>query len=261
MCFEISWTFSHHREYKTEIMWTARKSSNIALIKYMGKNDSRKNKPVNASLSWTLDHLSTKVIIEKSNGLQDQWQPLEGPFSFQMTQKGVEKYLGHFQNIKKYFGMKDRFKIKSGNNFPADCGVASSASSFAALTEAGCLALTEITGREISLFEKAQLSAWGSGSSCRSLLTGWVLWDGCEIKTLETSFMSLLHIAIIISDKPKEVPSSQAHQNVLSSLLFKGRDQRAESRLAVFKENLENHNWSKLYNIAWQEFWDMHSLF
>ena len=242
-------------------MWTTKKASNIALIKYMGKTDSHKNRPVNGSLSWTLDHLLTKVCLERSDDIQDHWQPLEGPFSFQMTQRGLEKYLSHFQNLKKYFGVKDCFKIKSGNNFPADCGVASSASSFAALTEASCLALTEITGREISLFEKAQLSAWGSGSSSRSFLTGWVHWDGCEIKSLESSFLSLLHIVVLISDKPKEVSSSQAHKNILSSLLFKGRDKRAENRLANFKENLQNHNWSQLYSIAWQEFWDMHSLF
>ena len=243
------------------MMWTAQKASNIAFIKYMGKSDSHKNRPVNGSLSWTLDHLSTKVVLEKERGFQDQWEPLEDSYSFKMTGKGIKKYLGHFQNIKKYFGVKDCFRIKSGNNFPADCGVASSASSFAALTEAGCLALTEITGREISLFEKVQLSAWGSGSSSRSFLEGWVYWDGREIKNLETSFVSLLHMVVIVSDKPKEVSSSQAHQNVLSSLLFKGRNKRAENRLIVFKENLENQNWPRLYNIAWQEFWDMHSLF
>ncbi len=242
-------------------MWTARKASNIALIKYMGKMDSQKNKPVNGSLSWTLDHLLTTVTLERSENIQDHWQPLGNSYPFQMTERRLEKYLSHFQNLKKYFGVKDCFKIKSGNNFPADCGVASSASSFAALTEAGCLALSEITSREISLFEKAQLSAWGSGSSSRSFLTGWVYWDGYEIMSLETPFSSLLHIVVLVSDKPKEVSSSQAHQNVLSSLLFHGRDKRAESRLAGFKKNLLNHNWAGLYSIAWQEFWDMHSLF
>lgn len=163
-------------------MWTAQKPSNIALVKYMGKIDSRKNRPVNGSLSWTLDHFSTTVTLERSKDTRDRWQSLESSFPFQMTQKGVEKYLEHFQSLKKYFGVNDCFKIKSGNNFPADCGVASSASSFAALTEAACLALTEITGREISLFEKAQLSSWGSGSSSRSFLTGWVCWNGSTLR-------------------------------------------------------------------------------
>ena len=242
-------------------MWKAEKPSNIALIKYMGKSDLTKNKPVNSSLSWTLNHLLTKVTIEISQRSQDHWEALQTPFPFKMTDEGLEKYLKHFQNLKKYFGVKDCFKIRSGNNFPADCGLASSASSFSALTEAGCLALTELTGREISLFEKAQISSRGSGSSGRSFLNNWVYWDGCEIKNIDSSFSSLFHLVVVISDKKKEVPSSLAHEKVSSSLLFKGRSHRAEQRLSLFKENLENNNWFKLHQIAWQEFWDMHCLF
>ena len=240
----------------------AQKASNIALIKYMGKTRDGKNSPINPSLSWTLDHLFSTVIIEKSSGGCDSWEILEDSFPFGMSPIGLKKYLGHLQRLKNYFGVHDYFKVRSGNNFPSDCGLASSASSFAALTEAACMAFSEITGKNPDLSEKVQLSTMGSGSSSRSFLKGWVFWDGTKIRVLESPFQSLFHMVVVVGDQPKEVSSSKAHKKVSSSLLFQGRGQRAESRLGFFMKHLENPNqWDGLYQIAWQEFWDMHALF
>jgi diphosphomevalonate decarboxylase len=241
--------------------WTSEKPSNIALIKYMGKLDNSKNKPTNASLSWTLNHLNTKVKIEISQKNEDQWQAMETQFPFKMSPKGIEKYLSHFARIKKYFGVEHKFLISSGNNFPADCGIASSASSFAALTDVACKAFSEITSKEVSIYEMANLSALGSGSSCRSFLKNWVLWNGNEITKIDTEIDNLLHMVVIIGDQTKKVSSSEAHKRVPSSLLFKGRSDRANHRLEEFINNSQNLNWSKLFQIGWEEFMDMHALF
>lgn len=227
----------------------------------MGKIDSEKNRPTNSSLSWTLDHLTTKVVIEKHNGSEDLWEALETPYPFTMSQVGRDKYLNHFLRIKKEFGASGTFKIKSGNNFPADCGIASSASSFAALTEAACLAFSEITGRELSLEQRAQLSSLGSGSSCRSFLGGLVQWNGERVEAVESQLSQLLHMVAIVGDQAKKVTSSQAHKIVSSSLLFEGRVERADKRLRDFIENAKQLNWAKLYQVSWEEFWDMHALF
>ena len=56
--------------------WLATAPANIALIKYMGKLDSNNNLPSNASLSYTLKNLVTKVSLELSNNAQDSWEPL-----------------------------------------------------------------------------------------------------------------------------------------------------------------------------------------
>ncbi len=51
--------------------------SNIAVIKYMGKTSKEVNLPSNASLSFTLEHLRSFVVIEPREG-EDDWQPLAG---------------------------------------------------------------------------------------------------------------------------------------------------------------------------------------
>lgn len=242
-------------------MWEAKRPSNIALIKYMGKTDTEKNKPTNSSISWTLDHLLTTVTIEENSSGEDLWQPLESQYPFVMSETGRKKYLGHLDRIKKYYGVKSSFTIRSANNFPADCGIASSASSFAALTEAACTAFSELTGKEVSTFEKANLSALGSGSSCRSFLSGWVLWNGNEIQGVDSELKNINHMVVIVGDQAKKVSSSQAHKIVSSSSLFEGRVERAEKRLEDFISNSQNLNWQKLYEISWAEFWDMHALF
>lgn len=50
-------------------------------------------------------------------------------------QKGQEKFLKFFALLKKEFKLSGFYQIESTNNFPSDCGLASSASSFAALTQ------------------------------------------------------------------------------------------------------------------------------
>lgn len=242
-------------------MWMAEKPSNIALIKYMGKSDVQANRPSNSSLSWTLDHLTTRVVLEKHSGPTDVWEPLTTDFPFPMSEKGKLKYLNHLDRLKKVFGVIQNFKVSSGNNFPADCGIASSASSFAALTEVAVNAFTEITGKSMALEEKAKLSALGSGSSCRSFFSGWVLWDGDGVESIDLPLQQLLHMVVIVGGGTKKVSSSEAHQRVPTSLLNRGRNERAEQRLQEFMALAKKGDWTALSQVAWQEFWDMHSLF
>ena len=55
--------------------WMADMPSNIALIKYMGKTDSSVNLPTNPSISYTLNHLLTRVELTEIDS-QDHWLPL-----------------------------------------------------------------------------------------------------------------------------------------------------------------------------------------
>ena len=142
--------------------------SNIALIKYMGKISGTGNKPTNASVSYTLPHLVTRVEIVKNP--IDDWAPLEAK-SFvapELSSKGRQKFLDHFARLKEAWGIEGNFLIRSANNFPSDCGLASSASSFAALTRATAVLRQELTGKETSVEEQSRWSRQGSGSSCRS---------------------------------------------------------------------------------------------
>jgi len=124
--------------------------SNIALIKYMGKTDSTNNRPTNSSLSFTLDNLRTFVEITPLDSERDQWEALAGEdlLPVELSEKGRARFLAHFAFLKLEWGLEGHYQIRSASNFPSDCGLASSASSFAALTLATAR-LAEEKGREV----------------------------------------------------------------------------------------------------------------
>lgn len=244
--------------------WSASAPANIALIKYMGKLDGSKNLPLNASLSYTLDHCRTFVEIEISETGSDSWQPLEIPKSspMQLSERGKSRFLEHLHFIKNHFNFSGAFIIKSANNFPADCGLASSASSYAALTLAACTAIASIKQLQpLSTVEMARLSQAGSGSSCRSFFEPWCIWQENTVAPIDFAYQKLLHQVVIVDNEKKSVSSSEAHKRVQSSALYIGRKQRAEARLSALLVALSTKNWRDAYTLCWQEFWDMHALF
>ncbi len=247
--------------------------SNIALIKYMGKLEGGGNRPTNSSISWTLDHLKTFVKItpidlglgDVVNRDSDEWRPLEGNnFSeIRLSEKSKQKFLAHFAMLKNEFKLNGSYLIESANNFPSDCGLASSASSFAALTRAAHdLALSLGTMQEPLRFDElGQLSRKGSGSSARSFFSPWALWSSEGIRPLDFDLGPLHHQVFVVESGKKAVSSSEAHQRVLTSELFHGRSERAEKRLASLMAAFRSHDWAGAYEICWAEFWDMHALF
>jgi diphosphomevalonate decarboxylase len=246
--------------------------ANIALIKYMGKVDSVANRPTNSSLSWTLENLRSYVrLTPQPTWTEDQWRPLsrEGLVSLQLSEASISRFLKHFSFLKSEFDVNENFLIESGNNFPSDCGLASSASSFAALTKAAFdyfYQQNNSKALDCSEIELAAYSRMGSGSSCRSFFGPWALWFKEGVRPLEFPMHSLLHQVIVVESTVKKVSSREAHRRVVTSPLFEGRNERAESRLAnlleLLREGVENLDaWRRSYEIIWDEFWDMHSLF
>ena len=240
--------------------------SNIALIKYMGKTSHESNIPTNSSISLTLKDLISVVEIEPLTGSEkDDWSPLEGEqfHSIEMSEKGKTRFLNFFSKLKSEFGIKGSFLLKSANNFPSDCGIASSASSFAALTRAAYnLGRAQFSLREYSEYELSEISRTGSGSSCRSFFEPWSIWDAEGARSIELpyTYSNLLHKVAVVSYDIKEVSSSDAHRFVASSDLFQGRPERAQVRINELIDALKNKNWKLAYELCWQEFWDMHAL-
>ncbi len=246
------------------MQWFASAPSNIALIKYMGKQDGDTNLPLNASLSYTLDALKSSVSMEIHPGQVDFWEPLltPGAMDFELSMAAQARFLQHLQRLKKHFNYHGAFMVRSSNNFPLGTGLASSASSFAALTKCAVLALGELTGQAVpSIEECAQLSRLGSGSSCRSFFGPWALWEGEQVQALDLPYPQLLHQVILVSHDEKEVSSSEAHQRIRTSPYYLSRPQRAANHLSALRVALESKNWHAAYQVCWEEFHDMHQLF
>lgn len=244
--------------------WLAQAPANIALIKYMGKRDTNSNLPDNSSLSYTLNNLLSTVKLETLPGKKDIWEPLQipGAGEFSLSATGQKRFIEHLLRLKESFGYSGGFLIQSSNNFPHGSGLASSASSFAALTKCAVHALSELTNKELpSIDEQAQLSRLGSGSSCRSFYTPWALWKEDEVGAIDLPYSDLIHQVIVISGEEKAVSSSEAHKRVKTSVFYAKRNQRAEENLKLLLAAFNAEDWQSMFQICWREFHDMHNLF
>ncbi len=254
---------------------------NIAWIKYMGKIDG---KPSNSSLSWTLSSYGTTTsmrVIPGSAHLIFRWDE-KGYVPPQTGILKAEMFLrneSHWNKLLQQFGFEVHMPstdvmIHTLNNVPAGTGIATSASAFAALTLAWSAVLAGPRSSEwIAKFNShdpdfrkalASVAAKGSGSACRSLNGPWVEWSPAEgIRKINAAKTQWLDFILLIDSEPKAVPSSEAHQRVKTSHLFKGRAERAEKRLQELKTLLTStvSGISPIRKLVLEEALDMHELF
>ena len=252
---------------KKNRFWEASAPSNLALIKYAGKKD-KSNLPLNSSLSYTLDHLITKVRITSIEGKSDKWQPLkdEECFPLALSSFSIKRFLDFFQFLKKTFQVSGYFLVQSANNFPAEIGAASSASSFCALTRAAHQ-MSMSCSKNLDFAESltpaclSVISRRGSGSSCRSFFSPWALWEGEGARSVTLPFPSLKHQLVLADSESKKVSSSEAHKQIIKSPNLEGRVERAHKRLAELLSALNKQNWKNCFEIVWEEFQDLHQLY
>jgi diphosphomevalonate decarboxylase len=243
--------------------WFAEAPANIALIKYMGKANARTNLPLNASLSYTLPKLITRVELEASTEQTDRWEPLNklAFISHAFSEQAQTRFLKHLAFLKTYMGYSGTFIVRSANNFPHGTGLASSASSFAALTRATLKACSTANTPMPDIQTQAALSRQGSGSSCRSFFEPWAHWDGEHVQAITLPYPNLIHQVILIHQEEKKVSSSEAHRRVSVLPDYPARKIRAEQNLANLLDALKQQDWHQAYRICWDEFQDMHALF
>lgn len=240
-------------------LWKASAPSNIAVIKYMGKETTGINEATNPSLSMTLKDFRTNVELELSTG-EDRWEPLPG--STPLRVESTKRFVDFFRRLKDKENIRESFLLRSGNNFPSDAGLASSASSFAALTQAAYTAFSDLQNKpRPSAGDLANISRTGSGSSCRSFFSPWCAWEGDSVYQAKSALEPLVDTVIVHEAGFKKISSSEAHKRVKSSPLFAGRSERAKSRMNIALKALELGDFKKLAEVSWQDSWDMHSLF
>jgi diphosphomevalonate decarboxylase len=241
---------------------TVRAGSNIAFIKYWGVADPAINLPLNSSISMTLAdaYTTTTLAWDYADKLTADQLVLDGKA---VTGKGAERLVRHLDRIRALAGVQHRARVVSENNFPMASGIASSASGFAALTVAGCVAL------ELAL-EPAELSALarlGSGSACRSLYGGFVLWDRGEDHTTSVArplfppdYWDLYDVVAVVSSAEKAVSSEGGHQIAATSPLTQARAAFVERSLATVREALVDRDLTRLGPFLEQDALAMHGV-
>lgn len=146
-------------------------NANIALIKYWGKRDEKLILPYTSSLSLTLSDLYTKTVVSFSDDFSEDSVTLDGE-SLLHNSAAFCRVIATLDLVREKAGISTKARVVSHNHVPTAAGLASSASGFAALcAAASCAAGLTLTPRELS-----RLARRGSGSACRSIFGGLVVW-------------------------------------------------------------------------------------
>ncbi|GIW62263.1 MAG: diphosphomevalonate decarboxylase [Patescibacteria group bacterium] len=243
--------------------------ANIAFIKYWGRRNHKLILPCNSSFSMNLSDCSVTVQIkkiEKDKGSSLFIKEYESDKYIKNTDSAYEKTIKFFQTAQDFLGKKADFDIsvKSSITFPRSAGIASSAAYFSALALGFCKLLdVELDKKQLSIL--ARLS--GSGSACRSVPDGFVLWhkgNSSESSYAESladpKFWSLVDVVVIVSDKSKKVASAEGHQAADTSPLFDERVYGVEKRLKLMLKAFENKDLEKFGHLLEAEALSMHSV-
>ncbi len=237
---------------------TAIAQPNIALIKYWGKRDVALNLPAVGSISITLRELHTRMHVAFDSGLEAD--------ALTVNDTPDEKMLPRLSAcLDRVAGAgRPRARITSDCNFPIAAGLASSASSFAALT----LAAARAAGKSLTTKQLASLAGQASGSAARSLLGGFVELtntnDGIAVDTLcEADDWPLAVVVAITETGPKAVGSTEAMEISRETSPFYSNwvEQQAvdldTARAAISDRDFEalarvaEHNCLKMHSIMW----------
>lgn len=235
---------------------TARAQPNIALIKYWGKRDSDRNLPAVGSISITLLDLYTEMCVEFDSESGHDTLTVNGdesPALLPRVARCLDDVLGE---------NRSRAHVTSSSNFPIAAGLASSASSFAALVVAASAA----AGHERSTAELADLAGRASGSAARSLYGGFVELQNDNEAILVDSILDgdawpLRVVAAVTATEAKPVSSGEAMEISRKSSPFYARwIEEQPMDLATARDAIAVRDFGKLASIAEHNCLKMHSV-
>lgn len=178
-------------------------NANIALIKYWGKRDERLILPYTSSLSLTLSDLYTQTAVNFSDDFSEDSVTLDGE-NLLPSATTFRRVIAMLDLVREKAGISTKARVVSRNHVPTAAGLASSASGFAAL----CASAAYAAGLKLTPRELSRLARRGSGSACRSIFGGLVIWHAGEDD--ETSYAEPIEPIAEAYAEPIAEPSSPA---------------------------------------------------
>jgi len=237
---------------------TAQAQPNIALVKYWGKRDRRRNLPATGSQSITLDSLSTTMDVDFASGAGRDTLELNGREAGDMLAR-VSRCLDLVAGEQ-----RPRAAVVSRSNFPVAAGLASSAAAFAALVVAAAGAI----GRDEETLELARIAGAASGSAARSLYAGFVELEAgdADIRLHELATPDDWPLEVVIAVTAPGTKAVSSGEAMVSSAetspfyarwaeeqdddLTAGRDAIAGRDFAALAAVAE-HNCLKMHSVMW----------
>ena len=233
---------------------TATAHTNIALIKYWGKKNTRLNLPTTSSISLTLDQFYTKTTVTP-NSQADQ-------LFINGNATDATRVHNFLNNLRQYLGDFEPLTVTSNNHVPTSAGLASSASAFAALTAA--------TARELNfnlpLTTLSRLARRGSGSASRSFYGHFAIWhEGIDdtssfAESLNAPAMPIALVVAEVSDAAKKVGSTEGMRRAVTSPDYQEWLRESAKQLVDMKQAIQHSDIEKIGAIAEKNALSMHAL-
>jgi len=237
---------------------TAKSPANIAFIKYWGKKNTELNLPFNNSISMNLSNCFTLTTVEFAKRFKNDRVFIDNK---EVLAGKKDRVIDIINVVRKKSELKWKARVISKNNFPADAGIASSASAFSALA----LAASKAAGLNLSIKELSILARLGSGSACRSVIDGFAEWKSG--RDTQTSFAvqlapshhwHLVDIVSVVTKEAKKNSSTEGHSIALTSPYYKMRLVELQSRIKKLREALLKKEFEKFGQLVEEEAIDLH---
>jgi diphosphomevalonate decarboxylase len=239
---------------------TAIAPSNIAFIKYWGKENKILRTPLNSSISMNLTGAYTTTTVEFSDHYEKDIISIEGGF---FSTKEEARVVQALDRIRKKSGMSHHARVVTHNTFPKGAGAAASASGFAALAVAGFAAAgVSMSEKDLTIFARM-----GSGSACRSIPDGFVLWE--KGNSSDTSYAYSLYphdywdlrdILVIVDMGMKKVSTTEGMESVSTSPKLTERLFSLPDKITAMREALKEKNFPKLGEMIEGDCLNMHEV-
>ena len=236
---------------------TVRAHTNIALIKYWGKEDQAMRLPAMSSISMTLDEFYTDTKISDSE--KDRFI-LNGT---EQTGKSAQRVFSYLRFLQERFGLSGHLQVESTNHVPTAAGLASSSSAFAALAGS----FSSYYDLQIDRQELSCLARMGSGSACRSVFGGFAMWQKGNSDLTSYAYaineqpeMDLHLLAVELNPNPKELSSTNGMQLAKTSPFFQPWLERNQAEIDKMIEAIEQNDFTALGQLAELNANEMHAV-
>ncbi|EJD75700.1 hypothetical protein LOAG_17225 [Loa loa] len=251
---------------------------NIALVKYWGKRNEDLMLPLNDSISLSINDLCAKTRIRIGPSIKKDSVLINGSNiclskypGFLRCFKEVRRLIRKRSIISESTGKSEKqkyfskFEVVSETSFPIEAGLASSASGFAAIA----YGLGQVY--HLNINDVIRVARMGSGSACRSILSGLVHWkagtaeDGadciCETVFPEDYWPTLRSLILVTSYDPKKVGSSNGMQStVKTSKLLQARMDIVPEQITKLKNAFRNRDFEKFAQVIMSDSGQLHAL-
>jgi diphosphomevalonate decarboxylase len=240
----------------------ARACANVALAKYWGKRDERLNLPLTGSISVTLGGLETVADVRLVHDSSRDSVRLNGVDAPPAEAERIARFV---DLVRQFAGVETRAEVDIESNFPVAAGLASSASTFAALA----LASSRAYGLTLEDTDLSVLARRGSGSAARSIHGGFVEWrrgtapDGSDshgIQLAPATHWQLGIVVAIVDEGPKRIGSTEGMaRSVRDSPFLRAWVETHEADLDEIRAGIEHRDLARVGETAEHNCLKMHA--